>query len=150
MAALSLVAQTAPDILLNRVSGLPGASQATFGTHLRPTWAQEAPRCDVGKILGVILEPLNHEKQTKTLKSAALPFSFKAFKRSAKSSQQRPPERPQGPQKRPRRRQERPRRAPRARRGPGAPRSHPKIVLNGWNSGSWPEWLLSDGPGGFA
>ena len=27
----------APDILLNRVSGLPGASQATFGTLLRPT-----------------------------------------------------------------------------------------------------------------
>ena len=114
----------APGILPNRVSSLPGASQATFGTLLRPTRCPRSFSERFWTILGGLWDP----RTMKNIKSVELSAKNKVFTIFAWSLQKErqkltkpSPERPQGPQKRPRRRQERSRRAPRAPgRGPGA------------------------------
>ena len=110
----------APDILVNRASGLPGASQATFGRLLRPTRCPRSFSERFWTILGGFWDPRTMKKTLKSVELSAKNKVFTIFAWSLQKERQKltkpSPERPQGPQKRPRRRQERSRRAPRAPR----------------------------------
>ena len=125
----------APDILLNRLSGLPGASQVTLGTLLRPTRCPRSFSERFWTILGRFWDPRTMKKHQKALnclqKTRFSRFLLGACRRSAKSSQNHPRSAPRDPKSDPGgvksgpgQPQERP------GRGPGAARRHLKIGLN--------------------
>ena len=137
-----------PDILPNFVSGLPLASQAAFGTLFRPTLCPRSSSERCWSILERILDPRtmkNHEKVLYCLQKTSFSrFPLRAFRRSATSSQNTPwsiPRHPNsgpgGAKRGPGEIQERP------GRGPGAARSHHKIVLNPL----WPPESPKSAPG---